>query len=239
MILISLLFSLLTSSVFGKSSIKEIIENSSQLIITVGENENSFRARTHLYEKINGVWTPVKKDIPSVLGKNGMASGLGAMSFALKNIKKEGDKKTPAGVFDLGPLYGKYPKKFFHGQWPYTTVSKDWVGVDDSLSKHYNKILNKQLLKTSVDWKSHEELLRKDQVYNWFLEIKHNPENIPQKGSLIFFHVWENDSTGTAGCVAMDESILKEILNQLRPSSSPKMIILPSSLWIKISQELL
>ena len=136
------------------------------------------------------------------IGKNGL-------SF----IKKEGDKKTPKGIFKIENLY--YRKDRIEK--PLTSLKcieiKNNMGWCDDIyrPKKYNK-----LIKTNIQIK-HEKLKRKDHKYNLLIPIRYNFER-PRVGlgSCIFIHLTK-DYKPTAGCIGLKEKdflIMLKIINK-------------------------
>lgn len=136
------------------------------------------------------------------IGKNGL-------SF----IKKEGDKKTPKGIFKIENLY--YRKDRLDR--PLTSLKcieiKNNMGWCDDIynPKKYNK-----LIKTNIQIK-HEKLKRKDHKYNLLIPIRYNFER-PRVGlgSCIFIHLTK-DYKPTAGCIGLKEKdflIMLKIINK-------------------------
>jgi len=121
---------------------------------------------------------------------------VGKGGFTKKKV--EGDKKTPIGIFKLGPLYFRKDKKFK----PITKLKKipilkNFGWCDDVNHKNYNKLVkvNKKI--------HHEKLYRKDSKYDLLIPIQYNTK-IPKKGkgSAIFIHLTENYKK-TAGCIVL------------------------------------
>jgi len=68
---------------------------------------------------------------------------------------------------------------------------------------------------------SHEELWRADHVYDLIVVIGHNDSPpVAGMGSAIFMHLQQPEKTPTAGCVALSEFELREVLRQLTPGST-------------------
>jgi|TARA_B100000780_G_scaffold66855_1_gene44071 L,D-peptidoglycan transpeptidase YkuD (ErfK/YbiS/YcfS/YnhG family) len=136
------------------------------------------------------------------VGKNGIYSN-----------KKEGDKKTPRGTYSLGNLYYRADRV----KRPITKLSTKIIQrntgwCDDSSSKNYNKEI-KIHQKTKI---SHEKLFKKNNSYNYLIEIKYNNKPTPFKGSAIFIHL-TNNYKKTAGCIALQEKdflILIKLINK-------------------------
>ena len=62
----------------------------------------------------------------------------------------------------------------------------------------------------------HEKLYRKDHKYDYLIVIDYNIKNtIPFKGSAIFLHVANTDYSETAGCLALKQNDLIELLQNI------------------------
>ena len=131
----------------------------------------------------------------------------------LSFIKKEGDKKTPKGIFKIENLY--YRKDRIEK--PLTTLKcieiKNNMGWSDDIChpKKYNR-----LIKTSI--KIHQEKLkRKDHKYDLLIPIKYNFERpIVGLGSCIFIHLTKNYKP-TTGCIGLKERdflIMLKVINK-------------------------
>ena len=52
---------------------------------------------------------------------------------------------------------------------------------------------------------------------------------IPGKGSAIFFHIWNKDTIGTAGCTVMEKAELQKVIAWLDQTKHPHVIQYPES----------
>jgi D-alanyl-D-alanine dipeptidase len=153
-----------------------------------------------------GSWAQVGAEVPIVVGRTGLAWGVGVVPVgaAAGPRKKEGDGKAPAGVFRLGSAFGFAPAR--EAAWmmvPYLPLTSSTECVDDSASGYYNRVVNRDSVKT-VDWNSSERM-RTVEGYRWGLMVEHNAAPpVAGLGSCIFLHVWAGPDKGTAGCTAMD-----------------------------------
>ena len=103
------------------------------------------------------------------IGKNGTTSQ-----------KQEGDGKTPIGEFELGIAMGTHSKQeILNKKIEYKQITNNMYWVDDSKSKYYNNLVD--LSQTKKDWESSEHLIDYPVQYEYLIEIKTNPKNIPQK----------------------------------------------------------
>lgn len=221
------------------ASRNEIIPlTSKQVILVLTESWSSLKADIYLFENNNSKWKLQDKKIKGVIGKKGLAWGLGIHDETLmvenKDLfKKEGDRKTPAGIFYLGKAMGYAKEKVSGSSLDYSQMTKKHHGVDDPESKFYNKIVN--VTKIKKDYNSYEKMLRNDDLYKRLFEIKHNEKNLRGMGSLIFFHIWRSQNKGTAGCTAVSEKDIIKILKWLDQKKNPVIIQLPRSVYQKLS----
>ena len=127
--------------------------------------------------------------------------------------KKEGDLKTPKGIFEIGNLYYREDRL----KKPSTSLKTNVIGKkmgwcnDVSYPKKYNKQIkvNKKI--------THEKLNRKDSKYDLLIPVKYNFKK-PKigKGSAIFIHL-TNNYRPTAGCIALKKNdllILLKLINR-------------------------
>tara|TARA_B100000900_G_C20359093_1_gene625545 strand:- start:42 stop:533 length:492 start_codon:yes stop_codon:yes gene_type:complete len=135
---------------------------------------------------------------------------LGEKGSTLKKI--EGDKKTPKGTYNLGPVYYREDRiSKIDTQLQILKIKKTMGWCDDVDSKNYNKIIkiNKNI--------KHEKLFRKSRIYDILIPINYNTKNIKKnKGSAIFIHLTKKYKK-TLGCVAVskkDMLILLKLINK-------------------------
>lgn len=114
--------------------------------------------------------------------------------------KVEGDKKTPLGVFELGIAFGMHERNFLkiNPSIKYIKITESMYWVDDVNSKYYNQFVD---CKTQIEnWGHAEHLIDYKKEYEYAIEIKANPNNIPNKGSAIFMHCSNNKPTNRMHC---------------------------------------
>jgi D-alanyl-D-alanine dipeptidase len=184
-----------------------------------------------------GAWQKVRSWL-GVVGHTGLAWGKGlhgnGMPEGQEGPKKtEGDGKAPAGVFALGTSYGYGAAAPANAALPYTQVDSSWRCVDDADSKLYNQIVDAD--QVAKDWKSAEDMKRKDALYTWVITVDHNPERLPGEGSCIFLHLWRTASEGTVGCTAMAKADMETLLGELDPKDRPVLVQLPAPLYEELS----
>lgn len=218
----------------------ELPQNCQQLLLVINSNWNAPTGEMYRLEKKDDQWKVVGDKVKVTLGRTGLAWGLGEFESPEKEVhKKEGDGKAPAGLFRLRRMlygYAENPPK--ETRWPYTQVTKDWVGVDDVDSIYYNQVFNEKEIKEK-DWESHEKMRRKDHLYKWLLVIEHNTSDItPGAGSCIFMHLWRSETSPTAGCTALSEKNFLGLIHWLSPGKRPMILQLPQGVYPQWQKDL-
>jgi L,D-peptidoglycan transpeptidase YkuD (ErfK/YbiS/YcfS/YnhG family) len=137
----------------------------------------------------------------------------------ITSFKKEGDFKTPKGIFGIENLYYrkdkiKKPKTIL--KCIEITNSMGWCN-DINQPKKYNRLINtKENIK-------HEKLKRKDYKYDLLIPIKYNfKKPIKNKGSCIFIHLTKNYRP-TAGCIALRKKDFLIMLKLLKKNTKIKI----------------
>ena len=133
--------------------------------------------------------------------------------------KKEGDFKTPIGIYKIDTLFyrkDKYPNTIT--KLKKIPIQKDMGWCDDVNSKHYNKLikLNKNV--------RHEKLFKKNSNYDLLIPISYNTKRpIKNKGSAIFIHLTKNYKK-TLGCIAIKENDMLVLLKIVNKKTKIKII---------------
>jgi D-alanyl-D-alanine dipeptidase len=210
------------------------LEDSLQAVAVTTENWNSVKGTAQLFERktTNAKWIAAGKSFPVVIGKNGWALGEGMPEKRDKTdfpyeSKKEGDGKSPAGVFALTSAFGTIAKPAFV-RLPYTQLDERTECVDDPKSFHYNKIVNR--IQVGIfDWKSSEKMLEIGEQYDLGVFVAYNSNPVVKgKGSCIFLHIWKNADSGTTGCTAMQRADMEKVLGWLDADKNPVLVQMPA-----------
>src|SRR2546429_9690463 len=109
-------------------------------------------------------WQRVGSRVTVVGEKSVLAGGRGLNNTAdlAGPIKKEGDKKAPAGIFRLSRVFGYAPRA--QTKMPYLALSPSIVGIDDPQSRYYNQLFDRSKIEKR-DWHTAEEMFREDDRY--------------------------------------------------------------------------
>jgi D-alanyl-D-alanine dipeptidase len=198
------------------------ILDTKQLIVVTTKNWSVPNGTLQRYENEGHHWHKVGKAIEIKLGRNGLGWGIGLHTTPkdAKIIKKEGDGKAPAGIFELKQAFGYFS---FVVDYPYEVYKATNHCVDDVNSKLYNKIVDSS--KVDVDYKSFEHMRFAKNYYKYGIVVNHNhiDEAGAQKGagSCIFIHI---KPVPTAGCTVMREDEMMEIIEWLDAKKHPLLV---------------
>ncbi len=194
------------------------------LVTTPTWDESQGFLRLYERERDNLPWKLIEEPIRVVVGKKGLAWGNGLHpKMSQHSYKVEGDSKSPAGIFSLGKVFGfKPPSLMTHVKMEYLEIDEHIEAVDDPLSSFYNCVVNRKEM--ICDWQSSEKMAE-EPLYRIGVIINHNYPHIEKgAGSAIFFHIWRDDDGGTAGCTAMDEKDLDQLIAWLEPQKQPALV---------------
>lgn len=174
-------------------------------IVTVSYNPSSAKAALSFYQKNQGKWYKQFATVSAYVGSAGIGK------------TKEGDKKTPSGTYNLGQPFGilESPGTSLG---KYVKVSKYHYWCSTSGSKYYNQLVDTRKAADFTPTNADEKLSSIKPQYNYGIFIDYNKAGKPGKGSAIFLHC-KGKATSTAGCVAVDQSVMKALLKVLKPGA--------------------
>ena len=185
------------------------LPESAAVLITLEGGRNTDTGRLTLMERKpdgkGGVYWEKNSECTAKYGKNGLYK------------EKEGDSKTPVGVFKMGVPFGNKPAE--------DGFPSDYIQVDDSYywdgdsdSDRYNKLVS---TKNYTDFKKSESehLIKYGAYYNYCLDTGYNPDGTAHKGSAIFLHCVVNNEN-THGCIAVPEDVMKTVLKTYKDNAT-------------------
>jgi zinc D-Ala-D-Ala dipeptidase len=170
-------------------------------------------------------WRSVDAPIPVVVGRTGIAWGVGFDEISAEDPhKNEGDGKAPAGVFALDTAFGFAPRDSMRDvKLPYVQLLPSSDCVDDTASIHYNTVVDRARV-PRVDWNSAEHM-REVPQYKIGVIVGYNASPPAKaRGSCIFLHIWNGPDSHTAGCTAFDEAKLRDVIAWLDPKRRPLLV---------------
>jgi L,D-peptidoglycan transpeptidase YkuD (ErfK/YbiS/YcfS/YnhG family) len=212
--------------------------NAQQLLVVITDNWDNYEGTLYGFKKQNHKWI-LQFSNAVVIGSKGMGTGEGIFPLSIDNapVKKEGDLKSPAGIFKIGTAFGY--ASYEDAKWikgSYIKASDTLICIDDIHSGYYNKLVKNDPEKK--DWNSFEYMHRKDDYYKWGLFVNHNADKpLAGKGSCIFLHIWANDHEGTEGCTAMKEADMLRILHWINAKLAPILVQFPKAEYLQLAKK--
>ncbi len=198
--------------------------NAEQLIVVLVENNDAINGILRRFEIINDKWVQIDSAISVTIGKKGLAKGIGEeIEFDVSGAtKREGDGKSPSGVFSIGSAFGfDFPDTNVDIKLPFYHITEVSRCIEDSNSIYYNQIVNESDIEN--DWDSADRM-RTVNLYKWGFFVNHNTPSKKGFGSCVFFHVWRAPGKYTLGCTAMSEENILTLLQWIDPEKSPLII---------------
>ena len=189
---------------------KEKLNNVEQLLVAINNNDSADKAIVVALEKVNKKWKIKIGPVQASIGRAG---------FALPGEKIEGDGKSPTGIFDLGQLYTY--EASVNTSLPFIQTNAEDKWIDDPNHENYNSHI-----RGNTTAKSFEHLKLSSIDYKYCMVIEYNTHPVVKgKGSAIFFHLATPNYDPTAGCVAIKESDMDQILLWLDPNKQKAILM--------------
>lgn len=204
-----------------------------QLVLVTTADWDADHGQLHRYERADGEreWHLVGEPSRVMVGRAGSAWGIGLHPMPTDGPqKREGDGRAPAGVFRIGTAFGYAADATT--AWPYQAMQASDYCIDVSDSPLYNRIVDANAVGAAAVAGSTEPMRRDlhadgDQRYRWGFVIEHNPTHRAGAGSCIFAHLWKAPGETTAGCTAMAEPAMQQLLGWLQPPRRPVFVLMP------------
>jgi len=207
------------------------------VVTTGGWDSTTGELRRFARDGAHGGWRREGPVVPIVVGRTGLAWGVGFDRYAAAGTptagprKHEGDGRSPAGVFPLDTAFGFAPADSV--PWvrlPYVALDAATECVDDTASAHYNTVVDRGTV-PRVDWESAEHM-RQVAQYRLGLIVGYNAAPpVKGRGSCIFVHIWGGPRSTTVGCTALDDAELARLVAWLDPRERPVIVQVPRPVY--------
>jgi L,D-peptidoglycan transpeptidase YkuD (ErfK/YbiS/YcfS/YnhG family) len=181
----------------------EVLDGAKRLAVVTVPDMGTTAGTLRTFERADqtAAWRETGAAQSVVIGRRGLGWGHPFATLAKPGepVKREGDKKTPAGIYRLGATFG------------FDAAARDGhlelrpgvqYCVDDTSSPHYGRIVERTVAGAGTSG----ENMGAEPLYKRGLVIDYPPNAAAKAGSCIFLHIWEGAGKGTAGCVAMPEA---------------------------------
>lgn len=201
----------------------QALADASRLVLVVTPDMEGPAAHVSAYERAaaSGSWRRIGDEEPAVVGSAGLGWGLTYRSLAAEGepLKVEGDRRTPAGIYRLGPTFGFEPSAAAG----HLLLEPDrHLCVDDLDSEHYGHIVPRSVAGPHT----RGEEMAGIGLYRRGIVVDYPSDRLERSGSCIFVHVWEAPRQGTSGCVALPEPSVAR-LQEWSASAPAAIAILP------------
>ena len=211
--------------------------SATQLILVTTPDWTAPAGTLRTFERVGDHWKQIGDATPVTIGRSGAAWGLGLNDVPADGPqKREGDGRSPAGVFAIGTAFG-YAGNATTAL-PYAPMDAGDYCIDVPDSALYNRIVDAREVGADAVAGSTEPMRRDlhangDQRYRLGFVIEHNATARPGAGSCIFAHLWKSPTDATAGCTAMADAEMERILAWLDPGRHPVFVLLPDAEYAK------
>lgn len=230
---------LVSSLVFvaGASAEEAVPSTSRQLVLVVTAGWDTNHGTLQTFERGSDAWQARTDAVPVTVGRAGSAWGIGLHGPQAGPQKREGDGRSPAGVFAIGSAFGYSGS--YDTRMPYRAMTEADYCIDVNGSAFYNRIVDARAVGRAAVEKSTEPMRRDihaqgDRRYKLGFVIEHNSQNVAAKGSCIFAHLWGSPGQPTAGCTAMDEAAMRDLLAWLDDELEPVFVLLPYEVYQRV-----
>ncbi len=175
-------------------------KNAKQLFVVAGVGRSTAWISMHSKSK-DGTWRQIMTT-PGFIGLNGLGK------------QKEGDGKTPIGVYTFNKAFGLAPDPGC--TIPYVQADKNTYWSGDTRPKmKYNQMVDIRDL-PNLDVQNSEHIADYPVNYRYCLNISYNDSGIPGLGSAIFVHCFDSNKPFTGGCVALPERKMRFVMENVR-----------------------
>ena len=239
---IVLLVFLLSTNLLAQTQLS-LPDDCQQLVTVQNAHWDATVAQMSRFERCcpDSPWTQVGSEVTVNLGRTGLAWGRSELmpkaSYPAGVLtKREGDGRSPAGLFPLVRAFGhpRAPQGYQDTNLPFLSVTDEHC-VDDKNSRYYNKVVDPDDV-GGVSWDSAE--IMKIDLYELGLEVGHNcPQAKSGFGSCIFFHLQRGAGKATAGCTSMTRQNLQDLVLWLKRDKMPLVVQLPRGEYRKLGSE--
>ncbi len=175
-------------------------QNANQIFVVAQVGEKTTAWVSMHVKDFNGEWQQIMTT-PGFIGKNGLGK------------EREGDNKTPVGVFKFNFALGIAPDP--NCLIPYVQVDENYYWSGDFNCK-YNQLVDVREY-PALDTAHSEHLVEYNPHYTYVLNMDYNAECTPGKGSALFLHCLGPIKPWTGGCVAIPVDKMKFVMQNVTP----------------------
>jgi L,D-peptidoglycan transpeptidase YkuD (ErfK/YbiS/YcfS/YnhG family) len=179
-----------------------------QLITVTATSHSATYATVRAYRVSRGKRIGIFGPWRARVGYNGIAES---------GKKREGEGRTPSGIYGFGFFFGVLPDRGFSFRFRFADADDYWD--DDPASARYNEWVDARWRDPGAD----PEPLHVRPAYDYAAVIAYNTARVRGLGSAIFLHV--GTGSPTAGCLSLPFAELVRVLRWLKPADHPQISI--------------
>lgn len=173
-------------------------------------------------------WTEVGQPVPCRLGRSGLGVGQGLVGIAAGPAKRQGDGRTPAGLFPLPAAFGLATAQEAGARLPYTVVTDRVACVTDPASPLFGRVVGPE--QRPEAGLRQDRMARDDGANAWGVVIGHNAGAVdPQGGTCLFVNVRPAGGPPTGGSIGIPAEAAAALVGWLDPAARPLLAVLPES----------
>jgi len=209
----------------------QIPDNCRQLVIVRSRDWTANVGQFDCFEWKYSNWMHQLGPFYCRLGGNGLGWGIDSKIVAADGPRKrEGDSRSPAGLYPIGNAFGVLPNIPTKLKYKQTTDCDYWVDASNSPDYNTWQTLKTKQNNPNLKWDSFERMKIPGPCYELGFVIDYNAERIPMMGSAIFVHILDITGGPTSGCTALSSIDLLQCLSWLDRRKVPHIMQLPSHL---------
>lgn len=217
----------------AEAAVPPPVTQANQLVVVIAADWDSAHGRLQALQRHEGQWRAHGAAFEVALGRNGSAWGIGLHPAQADGPqKKEGDGRSPAGIFTIGDAFGyaDHARTALN----YRPMQSTSYCIDVADSPLYNRIVDADEVGAEAVEGSTEQMRldlhnKGDVRYRQGFVIEHNRAGSTGAGSCIFAHLWRTVGEATAGCTAMEPAHMQELLAWLDPDQHPLFVLLTAT----------
>ena len=175
--------------------------NAKQVFVVAGVGQTT--AYISMHEKdSDGTWNEFMTT-PGFIGRSGL------------DKQREGDGKTPTGVFRFNRAFGIAKDPGCRIKYKKVTGADYWSG--DSRPGHgYNTLVSIKDI-PDLNTGNSERIIDYVTEYQYCLNLGYNADCVAGKGAALFLHSFGSSKPYTAGCVAIPQDQMLKVMQNVRP----------------------
>ena len=210
------------------------VEEARQLVLVTAADAQADKGMLRRYARTGpgAPWAEAGQPVPCRLGRKGLGQGRG-LTVALPGgpAKREGDGRTPAGVFPIPAAFGYASAEDATKagvRLPYMAVNDRTSCITDAGSPLFGKVVGPG--ERPEGGVRQDRMVRDDGANAWGVVIGLNAGAAdPQAGTCIFLNVRPAGGPATGGSVGIPAEAAAALAAWLDPAARPVVAVLPEA----------